>query len=698
LQILNSMKKHLSLLIGLLFISLMALGQSSSINGNFTATAPSNLSLQTGATPITRLTILNANGYIGINTTTPTARLHVVGDQGIVQVETTNTSGYGAINLKNTSSELGQLGITSSGFSNGIFLPQQTYLNSGSLNGLSLAAYNANGFMTFGTGGLSTANERMRIDKYGNIGIGTTTPAYKLDVAGTINSSGILINGVPFAGGGTQWLTNGTSIGYTAGFVGIGTTAPTEALDITGSLRVRTIAQNNALAQILVTDANGKMFWRDVSSIATYSSNGSGNVGIGPGSLAVNAGGGFNTATGFRALHLNTTGGGNTANGCNALLYNTTGLGNNANGAEALYSNSMGNENIANGLRALYNNTTGSYNIANGNTALFTNTIGSNNTANGYRALDSNTTGSYNTANGYNALDYNTTGSYNTADGNYALRDNTTGNYNTALGHQAGVASGSTISNATAIGANAVVNVSDGIVLGTSTSKVGIRNSSPFTALNVQNAYCDGNAWYTASDKNLKENFTRIATEESILTKVMSLPIQYWNYKETNKTRHIGPTAQDFYKTFKLGNNETTIATVDEAGVALAAIQELAQKTEKLEALVKVQQELIASLMKASAEKSVTSSGNNGGLMLYQNAPNPFQGETEIKMYVPESVSQALLYMYDLQGKAVQQIMVQGRGQTNVKLSGGSLPAGLYLYALVGDGNATEAMRMVLTE
>jgi trimeric autotransporter adhesin len=81
------------------------------------------------------------------------------------------------------------------------------------------------------------------------------------------------------------------------------------------------------------------------------------------------------------------------------------------------------------------------------------------------------------------------------------------------------------------------------------------------------------------SDRNAKENFAPVCPQE-MLAKVAALPITRWNFKGDEATPHVGPMAQDFHAAFGLGANDTTIATVDADGVALAAIQGLNTKVE----------------------------------------------------------------------------------------------------------------------
>ena len=90
-------------------------------------------------------------------------------------------------------------------------------------------------------------------------------------------------------------------------------------------------------------------------------------------------------------------------------------------------------------------------------------------------------------------------------------------------------------------------------------------------------------AWASVSDKNLKENFREVNTED-ILAKVGAIPVTDWNYKtQDKKVRHIGPMAQDFFAAFHLdGESDTTINTLDIDGINMAAIQALKQRTDEL--------------------------------------------------------------------------------------------------------------------
>ena len=82
-------------------------------------------------------------------------------------------------------------------------------------------------------GGFGDADVGIAIDSLSNnVGIGTTTPGYKLDVAGDINFAGDLFqNGVLFSGGGSSlWTENGVNIfNNNTGNIGIGITSPVTA-------------------------------------------------------------------------------------------------------------------------------------------------------------------------------------------------------------------------------------------------------------------------------------------------------------------------------------------------------------------------------------------------------------------------------------------------------------------------------------
>ena len=82
-------------------------------------------------------------------------------------------------------------------------------------------------------------------------------------------------------------------------------------------------------------------------------------------------------------------------------------------------------------------------------------------------------------------------------------------------------------------------------------------------------------------DRNLKENFAAIDNRD-ILERIINLPITQWDYKTDDESPHVGPMAQDFYAAFHLGKDDKHINTIDEGGVALAAVQGLNSKVEEV--------------------------------------------------------------------------------------------------------------------
>ena len=117
---------------------------------------------------------------------------------------------------------------------------------------------------------------------------------------------------------------------------------------------------------------------------------------------------------------------------------------------------------------------------------------------------------------------------------------------------------------------------------------VGLNGGGTANPLTVGTSTSDGNGahltaggtWTNVSSRSFKEDFAAIDVS-AVLAKVIAMPVQTWFYRSDHQEgRHMGPVAEDFAQAFGLGDNEKYIATLDESGVAFAAIQGLNQKVE----------------------------------------------------------------------------------------------------------------------
>ncbi len=115
--------------------------------------------------------------------------------------------------------------------------------------------------------------------------------------------------------------------------------------------------------------------------------------------------------------------------------------------------------------------------------------------------------------------------------------------------------------------------------------------------------------WASVSDENLKTNIT-LLDYSLILEKYRDFEIKKWSYigqtvdgqdKDINEYEqdifHIGVMAQDFYKAFGLGVNNTTITTLDIAGVNSAAIKALLEKIDNQDTVIAELKDLVNKLM-----------------------------------------------------------------------------------------------------
>jgi hypothetical protein len=173
-----------------------------------------------------RMRITNA-GNIGLGTTSPDERLTIIGN-----FHARSAGGAdGHVWLQSGSSSNIEFDDAGSGTNRAVAF-------GANVPGQTLSSNNANLYFSSFTSG--AWNPRMTILNAGNVGVGTTTPAYRFDVqGGALNASGgLCIAGdcrtswsqVSGGGGSSQWTTSGTNIFYNSGNVGIGTTTPATSL------------------------------------------------------------------------------------------------------------------------------------------------------------------------------------------------------------------------------------------------------------------------------------------------------------------------------------------------------------------------------------------------------------------------------------------------------------------------------------
>jgi phage gp37-like protein len=124
------------------------------------------------------------------------------------------------------------------------------------------------------------------------------------------------------------------------------------------------------------------------------------------------------------------------------------------------------------------------------------------------------------------------------------------------------------------------------------------------------------------------------------------------------------------------------------------AVQELSKKNEELEARI--------ARLEAALTRSTNGSNNTlatvSGAYLKQNVPNPHNGNTLIQYSLPQGTSSAQIIITNSKGQILKTIALNSRGEGQVSLQTGSLPAGTYTYSLWTEGRQADAKQMVIVK
>ncbi|MEQ8324988.1 MAG: tail fiber domain-containing protein [Vicingaceae bacterium] len=84
--------------------------------------------------------------------------------------------------------------------------------------------------------------------------------------------------------------------------------------------------------------------------------------------------------------------------------------------------------------------------------------------------------------------------------------------------------------------------------------------------------------------------------------------------------------------------------------------------------------------------------------VLKQNRPNPFNQNTTIEFTLSQEVENAELLIFDMQGTQLDRFVLNDRGQGQLEIKAGALQPGMYLYALIVDGQEIDTKRMILAK
>jgi hypothetical protein len=242
------------------------------------------------------------------------------------------------------------------------------------------------------------------------------------------------------------------------------------------------------------------------------------------------------------------------------------------------------------------------------------------------------------------------------------------------------------------------------------------------TSLNAFNSIYSYTGSITLSDKRQKENIRNITNALNIVSKLQGVKYDFkkeFSYNdnliknskikeklEKERKNKVGFIAQDVYKVLPevvVYDDSTDVYGIvydRVVPILVEAIKEQQAQIDSLKKLItKPKSSLKSQIITSENEISdISTTDISSVASLDQNTPNPFNQSTQIEFYIPETLNNAELYIYDMNGTQLKSIPIYTKGKGNITVNGSELNAGMYLYTLIVDGKEVDTKRMILTK
>lgn len=176
---------------------------------------------------------------------------------------------------------------------------------------------------------------------------------------------------------------------------------------------------------------------------------------------------------------------------------------------------------------------------------------------------------------------------------------------------------------------------------------------------------------------------------------------------ETARKGHVGFIAQDVMKVIPeivSYDDSADIYSIDLTKLTPYLVEAIKEQDAVIKDLKAEIENIKTQLNNSSLLKSSSITSPDDNLQeasvneLFQNSPNPFNESTRINYYLTKETQNASLNIYDLNGKQLKSIQLYEKGNGDITINGGEYKAGMYMYALIADGNVIDTKRMILTD